>query len=332
MDRAEATGLGVALAGHAVLLAVLSLGFATATTRKPIILSEPVEVSFVEEVAPVSAAPTPSDEAPAPKLAEIEGPVEPLSPPPPAIEPAPAPVPEPPAPPPPAPKPRPVERVQPAPPQPAPRPQPTPAPVAAKPAPAKPAPAKPAPAKPAPPQPSAAPAKPAPAKPAPPQPSAAPAKPAPAKPAAQTTQRPVAAARPEARPTGRLSGLLSGISERESESRATNPPAQTAGPAVQASLASEVRRQLKPHWKAPTGADVELLRTQVTVTLTPNGSVQSIGEVTTSGQTASNRAQVKLHQEHAVRAVRLAAPFRLPSEFYDAWKVITPTFDRRLSQ
>ena len=299
MDRAEATGLGVAVAGHGVLLGVLSLGFATATTKKPLLLSEPVEVSFVEEVAAVSTAPAPSDEAPAAKLAEIEGPVEPVTPPPPAIEPAPAPLPEPPAPPPLASTPKAVARPQPVAPKPASRRQPP---------------------KSAPPQAKAAPAKPAPAN------------PAPAKAAAQPAQRTAPAAKPQARPTGRLSGLLTGLSDRDTESRATAPPAKAAGPAVQASLASEVRRQLKPHWKAPSGADVELLRTQVTVTLAPNGSVQSIGEVTTSGQTASNRAQVKLHQEHAVRAVRLAAPFRLPSEYYDAWKVITPTFDRRLSQ
>ncbi len=285
MDRAEATGLGVALAGHGLLLAILSLGFATATDRKPLI-TEPLEVSFVEDVALESTAPTPSNEAPAAKLAEVEGPVEPLTPPPPAIEPAPAPVPQPPAP---APKPVPQPRV-------AERPQPV--------------------------------------KPAPPQPKPAPAKPAPPKPAAKAPPAPPAKApaKPAARPTGRLSGLLTGLSDKETESRATTPPAKVAGAAVQASLAAEIRRQLKPHWKAPTGADVEQLRTQVTVTLAPNGSVASIGEVRTTGETPSNRGQVKLHQEQAVRAVRLAAPFRLPPDFYDAWKVIRPTFDRRLSQ
>lgn len=328
MDRAEATGLGVALAGHGVLLAVLSLGLASATTKKPP-LSQPLEVSFVEDAALESSAPTPSDEAPAPRLAEVEGPVEPLAPPPPAIEPAPAPVPEPPAPP--APTPAPVQRAQPAKPVPqatAPRQQPAkPVPQPAKPKPqAKAEP--PQPSKPSTAQPKATPRK-APAeksasqKPAPSTPSAGKA------PAAQQSQ---ANAKAVARPTGRLSGLLAGISDRETESRSTTPPAKVASAAVQASLGAEIRRQLKPHWKAPTGADVELLRTQVTVTLAPSGAVASIGEVTTSGETPSNRSQVKLHQEQAVRAVRLAAPFRLPPDFYEAWKVIRPTFDRRLSQ
>jgi hypothetical protein len=40
---------------------------------------------------------------------------------------------------------------------------------------------------------------------------------------------------------------------------------------------------------------------------------------------------VRLHQEAAVKAVRLAAPFVLPTELYDAWKVLEPvTFDKRL--
>jgi hypothetical protein len=30
--------------------------------------------------------------------------------------------------------------------------------------------------------------------------------------------------------------------------------------------------------------------------------------------------------------VRLASPLRLPSEYYDAWKQLRVTFDKRLSQ
>ncbi|HEY0044256.1 MAG TPA: cell envelope biogenesis protein TolA [Allosphingosinicella sp.] len=310
MDRTEATGFGIAFAGHAALLAILSLGFAS--TQLPKVEPDPIEVSFVDEVALESTAPTPSAEAPAPRLAEVEGPVEPEPAP---SEPAPAPTPTPVPPPP-----------QPALPQPRPAPQPTPRPApTAKPAPLRPQP-KPAPARP---QPKAAPAKPAPARPAPAK--AAPAKPA-ARPAPAKATPSQSAGKAQSRPTGRLSGLLTGISDSDSPSRATTPPAKAAGPAVQASLARAIAQQLKPHWKAPTGADAELLRTTVRVSLSRTGAVTAIGTITTTGQTASNRSQVKLHQEQAVRAVRLAAPFKLPAEFYDAWKVITPNFDRRLSQ
>ena len=89
MDRGEATGFGVALAGHAALLAVLSIGFAT--VRQPPIMADPMEVSIVDEVALTSAVPQPAVEPPAPTIAPELGPPE---------EPAPAPVIEPvPAPP-----------------------------------------------------------------------------------------------------------------------------------------------------------------------------------------------------------------------------------------
>lgn len=101
MDRAETTGLGVAVAGHAVLLAVLSLGFAS--VRQTPILNEPMEVSFVEEVAIRSAAP--STQAPAPSIApDLGAPEEPAP-----TEPAPLP-PEP-QPIPPPPQPRPIPKV-----------------------------------------------------------------------------------------------------------------------------------------------------------------------------------------------------------------------------
>jgi outer membrane biosynthesis protein TonB len=267
MDRAEAGGFTLALAGHAALLAVLSLGFANAI-QPPV--NQPIEVSFVDEVGLESAAPEISSQAPAPKLAELEGPVEPDT-----APPEPAPVPEPLA-------------------------QPTPVPAPSKPV--QPAPKKPAPQKPA------------------------PQKPAAAKPATKP------ATKPAAKPSGRLDGLLDGISDRQSDSRATKPAAANISAAARSSLAAEIRRQLKPHWKAPTGADVEQLRTELRISLARDGSVSDVDVVRTSGQTDSNRPQVRLHQEQAVRAVRLAAPFKLPAEFYDAWKQINTTFDKRLAQ
>jgi outer membrane biosynthesis protein TonB len=277
IDRAEVAGLGVATVGHVALLVALSLGFAA--SRLPAPKSDPIEVSFVEEVGLQSTSPTPAAEAPAPLLAPEEGPPAPAMPAPPEIQPVP--------------QPQPAVRA----------PAPMPAPAAK-------------------PTPRAAVPKPAPAKPAPraSQPKAAPAKAVPvAKPAA-------------ARPTGRLSGLLKGVSDRNTESRSTAPPAAAAGPAVQASLGAEVRRQLKPHWKAPTGADSEQLRTEVVISLGQDGRVTDIRIAGTTGQTASNRPQVPLHREQAERAVRLAAPFRLPAQYYEAWKSLRVTFDKRLSQ
>ena len=293
MDRTEATGFGIAFAGHAALFAALALGFAS--VRMPTPKNQPIEVSLVDEVALASVSPTPSQEAPAPQRGEIEGPAEP-TPPTPAPMPEPVPLPQV--------QPQPQPRVQPkaAPPAPAPTPRPVPRP-----------------------RPKAT----------PPAPKTAPPRPAAKTAPAQANAKSSAAsnrAQPRAapRPTGNLDGLLKGVGSTPSQSKATTPPAATAGAREQSALRAEVQRQLKPHWKAPTGADAEQLRTVVTVTLSRSGAVVDIGDIRTTGVTPSNRAQVKLHQEQAVRAIRLAAPFRLPPDYYEAWKVIQPTFDRRL--
>jgi outer membrane biosynthesis protein TonB len=267
MDRADATGLGIALAAHAALAYVLSLGLAKASL--PPVQTQPMEVEFVEEVGLVSAAPEPSAAEPATRLGEPEPVSEPLPAAPPQVQPLPQPLVAPVAPP---PQPAPRAQLQPQPKAPAPKPK-APPPKAA------------------------------------PQP------------------------KPAARPSGRLSGLLNGVSERESPSRSTARPAATAGPAVKSSLARAVREQLKPHWKAPTGADADQLRTELSIWLSPSGTVTRVEVIATTGQTSSNRPQVKLHQEQAVRAVRLASPFRLPSEYYEVWKQLSPIgFDKRLSQ
>jgi outer membrane biosynthesis protein TonB len=140
MDRAEATGFGVATAGHVALFAALSLGLAV--SRLPPPAAQPIEVSFVKDVGLTNSAPQPVPAPPAPSAAPEPGPPEEAAP----APPLPAPVPEPPVP-----APAPPKAVEP--PRPAPKP-------AAKPAPAKPAPQA-APAQP--------PTKPTPARPAPPR-------------------------------------------------------------------------------------------------------------------------------------------------------------------
>jgi outer membrane biosynthesis protein TonB len=132
MDRAEATGIGVSLAGHLALLAALTLGFATATL--PPITNQPIEVSFVDEIGLESAVPQPSAETPAQSVApEIGAPEEAV--------PEPMDVPTPPEPAPPA---KPVEAKKLAPPPPKqadkpakPKPAPTETASSAKPSPAR---------------------------------------------------------------------------------------------------------------------------------------------------------------------------------------------------
>lgn len=50
-----------------------------------------------------------------------------------------------------------------------------------------------------------------------------------------------------------------------------------------------------------------------------------------TGVTDSNAPQKDLHAERAIRAVQLAAPFDLPAEYYEAWKTVrNAQFDRNL--
>lgn len=127
--------------------------------------------------------------------------------------------------------------------------------------------------------------------------------------------------------------FLKGIPGGEARGAAQNPPAAHAGPQVAASLRQAISRELKPHWVAPQGAEADLLSTKLKVTLNRDGSLAGAPQfVSQKGQTDANKPQQGRHIEQAIRAVRLAAPFDLPEAYYDQWKVITPTFDRRLSQ
>lgn len=194
----------------------------------------------------------------------------------------------------------------PVPPQPAPTPAPRPAPV---------------------PQPKAAaqPAKPAPAKAQPAK--AAAVQPAPAK--AAPAKAPV---RPGASRIG--DDFLKGTPGGTAKAPPGPPPAAAVGPAVRSALAGAISRQLKPKWVAPQGAEAELLVTILTWDLNADGTLAGSPRlVRQEGITAANRAQAQRHVEQAIRAVRLAAPFNLPDEFYPAWKRVTAfRFDRKLSQ
>lgn len=210
-------------------------------------------------------------------------------------------------------------------PQPAPAPQPVPLPVP-KPAKVVPPPPQPAPR----PVPRTAVQPPPPARPAPAKAAPAKASPAPAK----------APAKPQNRPAGgggsRIGDdFLKGVPGGQTPgARSTVPPAQAIGPAVKSALSGSITRQLRPHWSAPQGADADQLVTVLTWDMNPDGSLAGAPRVVSqSGITDANRAQAQRHAEQAIRAVRLAAPFDLPSDLYAAWKhVVSFRFDRKLSQ
>lgn len=148
------------------------------------------------------------------------------------------------------------------------------------------------------------------------------------KPAPQPKQPP--APKQQAATGSRIgSDFLSGTGGSGSD---RDQPAERAGPATAASLSSAIARALKPHWTAPQGADAEKLVTVLAWRLNRDGSLAGRPEVVSqSGITDANRAQADRHAELAIRAVQLAAPFDLPSEYYDSWKRVDAfRFDRRL--
>jgi hypothetical protein len=153
------------------------------------------------------------------------------------------------------------------------------------------------------------------------------AKPAPPKPTVKPSVAP-------ARGSALGDEFRKGLTASPSASASQTPRAATVGPAQQAALGRLIREQLKPHWKAPTGPDAEQLRTELRVQLAKDGRVTSVDVIGTTGQTESNQGQVRLHQEAAMKAVRLASPLvGLPTELYSAWSVLERVgFDRRLSQ
>lgn len=206
----------------------------------------------------------------------------------------------------------------------------------------------------APPEPIAAPPPPKPV-PAPPQPKAV-AK-TPVKAALQPTPKPKpAAAQKAATPpqkktavaapprTSRLGGLgaeLSQAATRENDRPGTGrgtaekgsgtPAAKTAAQ-LEASFIQALFVKIKKYWRAPTGVDAELLRSNIVVTLNRDGTIGTVTVVSQSGENENNSNLKALHAERAVSAVRRAAPFELPPEHYAIWQSLGPiTFDKRLN-
>jgi protein TonB len=156
-----------------------------------------------------------------------------------------------------------------------------------------------------------------------PRPSAKPT----AKPSPRTTRAPVnqdtrrRPDRPDSRPTTRATQKPAGGSRIGSDflpgagssttTQESRPPASAIGASAKASLLQSVLRQIKPHWSAPDGADADKLYTLVSPTCKP-----------TQGVTDGNRPQAERHCDYAIRAVRRAAPFKLPDEYYNAWKTV----------
>ncbi|MGZ5776866.1 MAG: hypothetical protein ACXWJC_00420 [Croceibacterium sp.] len=156
-------------------------------------------------------------------------------------------------------------------------------------------------------------------------------------PAPKATSKPKEIAKAQPAPSNKSGGgsrigadFLKGISSGERANAGT--PATQAGPEVQASIASAMIRQIKPHWRAPEGVDADKLVTILDFDLNPDGSLNGQPRlVRQDGITPSNKPQAAVHVENAIRAIKLAAPFELPKQYYDTWKHLRGIrFDRNL--
>jgi outer membrane biosynthesis protein TonB len=116
--------------------------------------------------------------------------------------------------------------------------------------------------------------------------------------------------------------------------RETRVPASQIGASAKASIVQALARQIRPEWqgRTPEGPDAEKIVTILAFDLNEDGSLAGTPRlVRQEGINELNRNQAARHVEAAIKAVKLAAPFDLPAEYYAAWKRVSSfRFDRRL--
>ena len=320
----EALGLFVAIAAHVALIVALVLSPLGRKVQPP---PQRMTVSLSDTVADQATSPKPDAQAApdlAPELGEPDHADQPLPP-------APQPVA--------TPEPRPVPKPAPRP-EPKPEPKPVPRPVA------KPEP-KPEPKPVAKPQPKPKPVAKVEHKVEPKVEAKAASK---ARPDAKAKPEAKPEVRPEARPAGGDprahphpakpaggskidSNFLTGLPGSTTPGTDKVSPGNKVATVSAADVRSAISRQLKPHWTAPQGADAEKLVTIIAFTLNSDGTLAGTPELyAQSGVTDANRPQAQRHVELAIRAVKLAAPFKLPADVYSHFHKFTAKFDRQLSQ
>lgn len=309
MDRAERIGLGVAIAGHAVLFGLLSVGF-LATPNPVRLQQQPVEVSLVKDVgleatAPAAVEPPSQSVAPEQGLPEdAAAPAEPE----PASEPAPAD---------PAPQPKPQSRSQP-------KPEPKPAPSAANPAPApRPVPRpKSAPAKPAPAAKPAAPAKSA-TRPPPTTPTRTASTAKSGKPAASAGKGTGSSTTATAhRPRGSRLGndFLKGLTSDPSPAKASAAaPAARIDARALAGIQDAISRQIQPcaDRQVDPGPGANRIVTVLNLRLNQNGTLAATPTtVRQTGVDDENDRYARRVVELGIAAFKGCSPLRLPQEFF----------------
>lgn len=279
MDRAEQTGLVVALFGHVVILGLLSASFLA--SHKPVKpLQTPIDVSLVDEIGLVATAPQ-SVVPPAQSRAPDPGPPEDAAPPAPSAA---APLPVPPAPQPKAaPPPKPAEMAK-----------PTPLKKAAPETPAKP--------QKTPPKREAA--------------AASEARPSLRRPPVGSD---AASAKPRPRGSRLGDDFLKGLTDQPSTSRSTTPRAARIDAQALAGIQDAIRRQIQPcaDRQVNPGPGANAIVTTLNLRLNPDGTLASTPTVVRqTGTDGENDRYSRRVIDLGIAAFKGCSPLRLPPEFY----------------
>lgn len=110
---------------------------------------------------------------------------------------------------------------------------------------------------------------------------------------------------PRRNPVQGAAGNANGKGPAKETNTNTSPNAsgQVSGP-MRAALLNQIRLMLKPNWQAPSGSDIDKLKTWVRIQLNPDGTLKSVTFDHQEGQTDLNVPYRDLHKERAIAAVR----------------------------
>ncbi len=134
-----------------------------------------------------------------------------------------------------------------------------------------------------------------------------------------------------------VAALLDKMPEEEKQPEAPSEPATEAAPNRGAGLqtaltVSEIdafRIQMRKCWNVPAGAaNSEELRVSFEVHLNPDGSLSRAPKLIESGQfSLQSNSFYRVAAESAARAIQRCAPYQMPQDKYQNWKILKLNFD-----
>ena len=112
-------------------------------------------------------------------------------------------------------------------------------------------------------------------------------------------------------------------SKSSGSGKAKGTPAAKTGAQIRRSVNVALASQIRPYLRscAPSGVDINKIRTFITLNLASNGGLNSVRFDRQTGMNASNRPQAGPLKQCALKAARQASPYRgLDPEYHSVWK------------